>query len=153
MLHVGGFHVEPVTTSMPTTAVVAVVEHENQLTEVHVDHGAPQDLGQCSRRSPRRRLQSEIAVVNSLPMTEACGASVGMRNLVQTTVLSSTVVMLPMESPHRNVGQAEITALAVRKSVLSFGLLSFLRPDLVNRRTPLLPLTRAYISLLPTQMP
>ena len=90
MLHVGGFHVEPVTTSMPTTAVVAVVEHENQLTEVHGDLRAPQDRGPCSRCSPRRRLPSATAVVNFLPVALAPGAFVPMSKLVHTAVLSGT---------------------------------------------------------------
>ena len=112
MLHVCGVHVKPVTTSTPITAVVVVVEHEIWLTEVDGDHRAPQDRGPSSRRGSRRRLQSGISVVNLLPVASARGASVGMSSLVHTTVLSSTVIMPPMEFLHRNFGQAEMAALA-----------------------------------------
>ena len=111
MLHSCGVQVKPVTTSMPTTAVVIVVENENWLTEVHGDHRAPRDRGPCSRRGPRRRLPSGTAVVSSLPVVSTRGASVGMSNLVHTTVLSSTVIMLPMEFLHRSFGRAEMTGL------------------------------------------
>ena len=106
MLHVCGVQANSVTTITPTTAVVVVVEHEIWLTEVHGDHGAPHDRGPSSRRGPRRRLQSGISAVNLLSVASARGASVGMRNLVHTTVLSSTVIMLPMEFLHRDFGQA-----------------------------------------------
>ena len=56
-------------------------------------------------------MQSGIFVVHLLPVSSARGASVGMSSLVHTTVLSSTVIMLPMEFLHRNFGQAEMTAL------------------------------------------
>ena len=114
MLHSSGVQVKPVTTSMPTTAVVIVVENENWLTEVDGDHRAPRDRGPCSRRGPRRRLPSGTAVVSSLPVVSTRGASVGMRNLVHTTALSSMVITPPMEFPHRDFGQAEMAALAGR---------------------------------------
>ena len=122
MLHARGDLVNPLQASTTNTVVVLVVEHEIWLTEVDGDDRAPQDRGPSSRRGSRRRLQSGISVVNLLPVTSARGASVGMSNLVHTTVLSSTVMMLPMEVLHRDFGQAEITALAVRKSAMSFGL-------------------------------
>ena len=102
----------PLQTSTTSTVVVLVVEHENQLTEVHGDLRAPQDRGPCSRCSPRRRLPSGTAVVSSLPVVSTRGASVGMSNLVHTTALSSMVITPPMEFPHRDFGQAEMTALA-----------------------------------------
>ena len=89
-----------------------VVERDIWLKEVHGDPGAPQDRGPCSRRGPRRRLQSGIFVVDLLPVVSARGASVGMSNLVHTTALSSMVITPPMEFPHRDFGQAEMTALA-----------------------------------------
>ena len=90
MLDVRGVQVKPVTTTMPITVVVLVVEHENQLTEVHGDLRAPQDRGPCSRCSPRRRLPSATAVVNFLPVASAPGAFVPMSKLVHTAVLSCT---------------------------------------------------------------
>ena len=92
MLHVCGVKVNSVTTSTPTKAVVVVVEHEIWLTEVHGDHGAPHDRGPISRRGPRRRLSSATAVVSSVEVVSMTGASVKMRNLVHTAVLSSTVI-------------------------------------------------------------
>ena len=90
MLDVCGVQVKPVTTTMLTTVVVLVVEHENQLTEVDGDHRAPQDRGPRSRRGPRRRLQSEIFVVDLLPGASAPGTFVPMGKLVHTAVLSGT---------------------------------------------------------------
>ena len=112
MLHVCGVQANFVTTSTPTTAVVVVVEHEIWLTEVHGDHGAPHDRGPSSRRGPRRRLPSATAVVSFIAVVSTPGASVPMSNLVHTTVLSSTVIMPPMEFLHRTFDQAEMTALA-----------------------------------------
>ena len=108
MLHVCGVKVNSVTTSTPTKAVVVVVEHEIWPTEVHGDHGAPHDRGPSSRRGPRRRLPSATAVVSSITVVSMTGASVQMRNLVHTAVLSSTVITLQMgflQTPHsRAVG-------------------------------------------------
>ena len=112
MLDVRGVQVKPVTTTMPITVVVIVVENENWLTEVGGDHRAPRDRGPCSRRGPRRRLPSGTAVVSFVPVVSTRGASVGMSNLVHTTALSSMVITPPMEFPHRTFGQAEMTALA-----------------------------------------
>ena len=92
MLHVCGVQANSVTTITPTTAVVVVVEHEIWLTEVHGDHGAPHDRGPISRRGPRRRLSSATAVVSSVEVVSMTGASVKMRKLVHTAVLSSTVI-------------------------------------------------------------
>ena len=117
VLHSCGVQVKPVTTSMPTTAVVIVVEHENWITEVHGDHRAPRDRGPCSRRGPRRRLSSGTAVVSFLPVAFVPGMSLPISNLVQTAVLSSTVITLPMDFLHRTFGQAEMTALAGRSWV------------------------------------
>ena len=61
-----GVQEKPVTTSTPTTAVVVVVAHEIWLTEVHGDHGAPQDRGPSSRPGPRWRLPSATAVISSI---------------------------------------------------------------------------------------
>ena len=119
MLHSCGVQVKAVTTSMPTTAVVIVVENENWLTEVDGDHRAPRDRGPCSRRGPRRRLPSGTAVVSFLPVASTPGASAPMSNLVYTAVLSSTVITPPMDSFHRTFGQAEMTALAGRTLVVS----------------------------------
>ena len=44
--------------------------------------------------------------------------SLPISNLVQTAVLSSTVITPPMEFPHRDFGQAEMTALAGRSCVI-----------------------------------
>ena len=91
VLHARGDLVNPLTqTSTTNTVVVLVVEHENQLTEVHGDLRALQDRGRCSRCSPRRRLPSAIAVVNFLPVASAPGAFVPMSKLVHTAVLSGT---------------------------------------------------------------
>ena len=90
MLHARGDLVSPLQTSTTNTVVVLVVEHENQLTEVHGDLRAPQDRGPCSRCSPRRRLPSATAVVNFLPVASAPGAFVPMSKLVHTAVLSGT---------------------------------------------------------------
>ena len=92
MLDVCGVQANYITTSTPTTAVVVVVEHEIWLTEVHGDHGAPHDRGPISRRGPRRRLSSATAVVSSVEVVSMTGASVKMRKLVHTAVLSSTVI-------------------------------------------------------------
>ena len=112
MLDVRGVQVKPVTTTMPITVVVIVVENENWLTEVHGDHRAPRDRGPCSRRGPRRRLPSGTAVVSFLPVVSTPGASAPMSNLVHTAVLSSTVITPPMEFLHRTFSQAEMTATA-----------------------------------------
>ena len=112
MLDVCGVRVKTVTTITPTTVVVLVVEHEIWLTEVDSDHRAPQDRGPSSRRGSRRRLQSGISVVNLLPVASARGASVGMRNSAHTTVLSTTVIMPPMEFLYRDFGEAVMAALS-----------------------------------------
>ena len=123
MLHVCGIQANSFTTITPTTAVAIVVEHEIWLTEVHGDHGAPHDRGPSSRRGPRRRLPSATAVVSSVEVVSMTGASVQMRKLVHTAVLSSTVIMLPMDFVHRNFGQSQMAFLAGRTSVMSSVLL------------------------------
>ena len=112
MLDVRGVQVKPVTTTMPITVVVIVVENGNWLTEVDGDHRAPRDRGPCSRRGPRRRLSSGTAVVSFLPVAFVPGMSLPISNLVHTTALSSMVIMPPMDFLHRDFGQAEMTALA-----------------------------------------
>ena len=126
MLHVCGIQANSFTTITPTTAVAIVVEHEIWLTEVHGDHGAPHDRGPSSRRGPRRRLPSATAVVSSVEVVSMTGASVQMRKLVHTAVLSSTVIMLPMDFVHRNFGQSQMAFLAGRTSVMSSVLLPHL---------------------------
>ena len=120
MLKSCGVQVKPATTITPTTVVVLVVEHEIWLTEVDGDDRAPRDRGPCSRRGPRRRLLSGTAVVSFLPVVSTPGASAAMSNLVHTTVLSSTVIMLPMDFLHRTFSQAQMAALAGRTTALSF---------------------------------
>ena len=103
MLHARGDLVDLLQTSTTNMVVVLVVEHENQLTEVHGNLRAPQDRGRCSRCSPRRRLPSATAVVSSITVVSMTGASVQMRNLVHTAVLSSTVITPQMgflQTPH-----------------------------------------------------
>ena len=90
MLHARGDLVKALPTSAITTVVVLVVEHENQLTEVHGDLRAPRDRGPCSRCSSRRRLPSGMAVGNFLPRVSAPGAFVPMSKLVHTAVLRGT---------------------------------------------------------------
>ena len=118
MLHARGDLVKPLQTSTTNTVVVLVVEHENQLTEVHGDLRAPRDRGPCSRCSSRRRLPSGTAVVSFLPVVSTPGASAPMSNLVQTAVLRSTVITLPMDFLHRTFGQTEMAALAGRRCVI-----------------------------------
>ena len=90
MLHARGDLVSPLQTSTTNTVVVLVVEHENQLTEVHGDLRAPRDRGPCSRCGSRRHLPSGMAVGNFLPVTSAPRAFVPMGKLVHTAVLSGT---------------------------------------------------------------
>ena len=74
--------------------------------------------GRTSRWRAAKLGTSATAVVSSLPVAFVPCMSLPISNLVQTAVLSSTVITLPMDFLHRTFGQAEMTALAGRSCVI-----------------------------------